>query len=67
VSVNFSVQLVLMCMMRRPSSAAAAGSADNAEQQLPGLEHALHCTVPQSGGQTQLNRKLTNFNRNGNQ
>lgn len=28
---------------------------------------ALFGTVPQSGGQTQLNRKLTDFNGNGNQ
>jgi len=39
----------------------------DAEQQLPGLGPAPRVMVPQNGGQTQLNRKLTDFNRNGNQ
>jgi hypothetical protein len=43
----------------------SSGIGTDAEQQLPGLEPVLRGTVPQSGGQ--LNRKLTEFNGNGNQ
>jgi hypothetical protein len=54
---EFLGEVGVMCMRRRPSSAAAAGSGPDAEQQLPGL----HATMSQSGGTDPTLQKVNRF------